>query len=226
MPPTLFASDLHLSNERLLLFVGRLQPLKGPDIAIRSLADAVARAPDLTRDVVLAVVGGPSGSASAQDEVARLMNLAASAGVGDRVVFFPPQPHERLADFYTAAEAVLVPSHSESFGLVALEAEACGTPVIAAATGGLRYVVVDGHEGRQRIERLAGTEIDVGGHIQGDGRVREVRHGHGQRDKLRDALEMANGDAHVAAPHIRHRRSAAVIRGIHAQEIVLLESYL
>src|SRR5436190_20649770 len=135
---------LHLSNERLLLFVGRLQPLKGPDSAIRSLADAVARAPDLTRDVVLAVVGGPTGNSSARDEVARLMNLAASAGVGDRVVFFPPQPHERLAEFYSAADAVLVPSRSESFGLVALEAQACGTPVIASAVGGLRYSVADG----------------------------------------------------------------------------------
>jgi D-inositol-3-phosphate glycosyltransferase len=96
------------------------------------------------RDVVLAVVGGPTGNASARDEVARLMNLAASAGVGDRVVFFPPQPHERLAEFYSAAEAVLVPSRSESFGLVALEAQACGTPVVAAAVGGLRYSVADG----------------------------------------------------------------------------------
>jgi D-inositol-3-phosphate glycosyltransferase len=135
---------LHLANERLLLFVGRLQPLKGPDIAIRSMAEAVAVSPELMRDVVLAVVGGPTGNASAQDEVARLMNLAASAGVGDRVVFFPPQPHERLADFYSAADAVLVPSRSESFGLVALEAQACGTPVVAAAVGGLRYSVLDG----------------------------------------------------------------------------------
>ena len=89
----------------------------------------------------------PDGAPSAHDEVARLMHLAASAGVGDRVVFFPPQPHERLADFYSAAEAVLVPSRSESFGLVALEAQACGTPVIAAAVGGLRYWVRDGVRG-------------------------------------------------------------------------------
>jgi D-inositol-3-phosphate glycosyltransferase len=134
---------LHLANERLLLFVGRLQPLKGPDIAVRALADAVARSPEMMRDVVLAVVGGPTRSDSG-DEVARLMNLAASAGVGDRVVFFPPQPHERLAEFYSAADAVLVPSRSESFGLVALEAQACGTPVVAAAVGGLRYSVRDG----------------------------------------------------------------------------------
>jgi D-inositol-3-phosphate glycosyltransferase len=141
-------SRLHLAGARLLVFVGRLQPHKGPDIAIRALAEAVARDTEVTRDVVLAVVGGPSGRSTAgTDEVARLMDLAAAAGVGDRVVFFPPQPQMRLADFYAAAEAVLVPSRSESFGLVALEAQACGAPVVAAATGGLRYVLVDGTTG-------------------------------------------------------------------------------
>jgi len=143
-PKNAAKANLHLSDERLLLFVGRLQPLKGPDLAIRALAEAIARAPEAMRDVVLAVVGGPTGAGSGEAEVARLMNLAATAGVGDRVVFFPPQPHERLAEFYSAAEAVLVPSRSESFGLVALEAQSCGTPVIAAAVGGLRYSVPDG----------------------------------------------------------------------------------
>ncbi len=137
---------LHLSNARVLLFVGRLQPLKGPDVAIRALAEAVAMSPEATRDAVLAIVGGPTGTIP-HDEVIHLMQLAASVGVGDRVVFFPPQPHERLADFYSAAEAVLVPSRSESFGLVALEAQACGTPVIAASVGGLRYSVLDGAGG-------------------------------------------------------------------------------
>src|SRR2546430_8669146 len=75
------------------------------------------------------------------------MGFAEDSGFAVAVVARPPQPHERLADFYSAAEAVLVPSRSESFGLAALEAEACGTPVIAAAAGGLRYVVIDGKTG-------------------------------------------------------------------------------
>jgi D-inositol-3-phosphate glycosyltransferase len=140
-------SRLHLTDTRLLLFVGRLQPLKGPDVAIRAVAEASARAPDVMRDVVLAVVGGSTARDADHDEVTRLMELSSALGIADRVVFFPPQPHGRLADFYSAADAVLVPSRSESFGLVALEAESCGAPVIGAAAGGLRYVIRDGVTG-------------------------------------------------------------------------------
>jgi D-inositol-3-phosphate glycosyltransferase len=137
---------LHLANLRLLLFVGRLQAHKGPDVAVRALAEAVARDPAATADVVLAIVGGPSGSDHGA-EVARLMDLASALGVSERVILFPPQPQSRLADFYAAAETVLVPSRSESFGLVALEAQASGTPVVASAVGGLRYIVEDGVTG-------------------------------------------------------------------------------
>ncbi len=140
-------SRLHPTGVRLVLFVGRLQAHKGPDVAVRAMAEAIARDPMTMSDVVFAVVGGPSGGSDRSTEVARLMDLASAVGVEDRVMFFPPQPQGRLADFYSAAEAVLVPSRSESFGLVALEAQACGTPVIAAETGGLRYIVRDGETG-------------------------------------------------------------------------------
>ncbi len=160
---------LHLADVRLLLFVGRLQAHKGPDLAVRALADAVARDPRRTRDAVLAIVGGPSGSGHGA-EMARLMDLAAALGVGERVMLFPPQPQSRLADFYAAADVVHVPSRSESFGLVALEAQACGSPVVAAAVGGLRYVVEDGvtgylvagHDPADHAERLLAVLSDRG----------------------------------------------------------------
>ena len=126
----------------VLMFAGRVQPLKGPDIVLRA---AAALGPELAARLVVVFVGGPSGS-----EVGvpgRLAALASRLEMNDRVRFEPPCPQRELADWYRAATLVLVPSHSESFGLVALEAQACGTPVVAAAVGGLRTAVSDGVSG-------------------------------------------------------------------------------
>jgi len=158
---------LYLKGLRMALFVGRLQPHKGPDIAIRTVAAAIAHDPVATRDLQLAIVGGPSGTDVG--EIDRLMDLIAALGINDRVMFFPPQPQERLADFYAAADVVLVPSRSESFGLVALEAQACGTPVVAARVGGLPFVVedgrtgflVDGHDPSEHAQRMLAVLRDA-----------------------------------------------------------------
>jgi D-inositol-3-phosphate glycosyltransferase len=127
----------------LLVYAGRLQPLKGPDVAVRTVAELRRHRPDL--DVELLVVGGPSGPAASAPGA--LAKLARAEGVGDRVRFLPPQPQDRLAVILRAADLLLVPSRSESFGLIALEAQACGTPVVATRVGGLRHAVGDGTTG-------------------------------------------------------------------------------
>lgn len=160
--PEAAKASLGLAGKRVALFVGRLQMLKGPDVAIRAVAEAVRRAPGPTSGLVLVLVGGPSGGTDRSLEVARLMELASEERIADRVRFVPPMPHEELPRAYQAADVLLAPSRSESFGLVALEAQACGTPVIAASVGGLPYVVGDGksghlvvgHDPRAYAERL------------------------------------------------------------------------
>lgn len=125
---------LDLGDGPILLFVGRIQPLKGLDVAVRALA-ALDR-PDATL-VVVGGASGPEGSA----EVERIDKLIAGLGLADQIRFVAPVPHHLLSTYYRAADVCLVPSRSESFGLVALEAAACGTPVVASNVGGLRTLV-------------------------------------------------------------------------------------
>ncbi len=140
------------ANAIVPLFVGRLQPLKAPDVLLRAVALLVRDDPALRSRLVVPVVGGPSGSGL--EHPTALADLAGELGIGDLVRFVPPVGRSELVDWYAAATLVCVPSYNESFGLVAIEASAVGTPVVAAAVGGLTTVVrhgetgllVDGHD--------------------------------------------------------------------------------
>jgi D-inositol-3-phosphate glycosyltransferase len=129
----------------LLTFVGRIQPHKGPDVLIRSVAEMVTHSPHLKAKLALVIMGGPSGAGL--DELDKLKALAKFLKIEEITHFVDPVPRIELPDWYRASDLVCVPSYSESFGLVALEAQACGTPVVATAIGGLRTAVSDGISG-------------------------------------------------------------------------------
>jgi D-inositol-3-phosphate glycosyltransferase len=130
----------------VLAFIGRIQPLKAPDVLLRAAAEMLRRDPALRGKLRVLVVGGPSGNGLAEPTV--LHQLASELGILEQVVFAPPQGGAALVAVYRAADVVAVPSYSESFGLVALEAQACGTPVVAAQVGGLPVAVADGVSGQ------------------------------------------------------------------------------
>lgn len=159
-------------HNRLILFVGRVEPLKGIDTLLRAMALVARRHPDWTCNTCVAIIGGnPSRGEQAENaEMARLQALRAELGIGDLVTFLGAKDQDTLQYYYSAAEMVVMPSHYESFGMVALEAMACGTPVIASEVGGLAFVVRDGVTGfhvperdpealAAKVERLLSDEV-------------------------------------------------------------------
>ena len=152
------------ADAKLLLFVGRIQPLKAPEVLVKAAAELLGRHPDWRGQLVVAVLGGPSGSGL--EHPRSLQELATALGIATQVRFVPPVSRPVLAQWYRAADLVAVPSHSESFGLVAVEAQACGTPVVAADVGGLPTavgdagVLVDGHDIPTWTNALEGLLMD------------------------------------------------------------------
>jgi D-inositol-3-phosphate glycosyltransferase len=177
----------------VLAFVGRIQPLKAPDVLLRAVAELVRRDPALRARLVVLVAGGPSGSGLA--EPTALQELGATLGLTDVLRFLPPQGGADLVRVYRAADVVAVPSHNESFGLVALEAQACGTPVVATRVGGLLVAVADGRSGLLVDGHRAGSWADALGAIALQPARRAelsrgaVQHAHGfSWDRTTDAL--------------------------------------
>lgn len=130
----------------LALFVGRIQPLKGPDVLIRAAAELIKLRPDLEDRLVVAICGGPSGAGP--ERMAELRRLSDDLGISHLIRFEPPSTRPELARWFQAADVTCVPSYSESFGLVALESQATATPVLAANVGGLKTAVSHGVSGQ------------------------------------------------------------------------------
>ncbi|MEJ2559118.1 MAG: glycosyltransferase, partial [Anaerolineae bacterium] len=136
-------------HQRMILFVGRIQPLKGIDTLIRAMKQVISRYPELKDDLCVSIIGGDPNPDSEleQAELERLRQLRADLGIGDLVTFLGAKDQDTLVYYYAAAEMVVMPSHYESFGMVALESMACGTPVIGSDVGGLSFSIEDGFNG-------------------------------------------------------------------------------
>ena len=158
IPPETAKSMLGLpTSRRMILFVGRIEPLKGIDTLLRAMALVAPQLPHWREDLSLVVIGGAPGAGAdkVNAELSRLERLRAELGIEDLVTFRGAQEQDTLAYYYSAAEMVVMPSHYESFGMVALEAMTCGTPVIASRVGGLAYNIQDGQTGYLVPERDA-----------------------------------------------------------------------
>lgn len=196
----------------VLAFVGRIQPLKAPDVLLRAAAELLRRDPALRDRLVVLVAGGPSGSGLA--EPTALQELGVSLGLTGVLRFLPPTGGDALVRVYRAADVVAVPSHNESFGLVALEAQACGTPVVAARVGGLPVAVADGRSGLLVPGHGAAAWADALGQVALRPRRRAelsrgaVLHARGfSWDRTTDAL--LDTYAGAAAEYVERLRAAA-----------------
>ena len=139
-------TNLGLDKSKLIVsFVGRIQPHKGPEVLIRAINELMGHNPELRADLQVLITGGASGVRNFED--VRMRELVSWLKLDDIIKFLDPISREKIPDLYRASDLVCVPSYSESFGLVALEAQACGTPVVASAVGGLRTAVADGISG-------------------------------------------------------------------------------
>jgi D-inositol-3-phosphate glycosyltransferase len=150
IPPAEAKTRLHVPDcQPMILFVGRIQPLKGIDTLMRAMKQVISRYPDLRCSVCVNVIGGDPNPDSELErlEFERLHQLCVDLGIGDMVTFLGAKDQDTLVYHYSAAEMVVMPSHYESFGMVALEAMACGTPVIGSDVGGLSFSIEDGFNG-------------------------------------------------------------------------------
>lgn len=135
------------AGNRNILFAGRIEPLKGVDTLLQAMALIQKRYPEVMSNVCVAIIGGDPWSEDPDLEMARLQAMRIQLGIHDFVTFLGAKDQNELPYFYSAAEMVVMPSHYESFGMVALEAMATGTPVVASEVGGLAFLVRDGENG-------------------------------------------------------------------------------